>query len=146
MCMLTAVYGKTTTIGRRSLWNDLVQLHTSSVTGPWMVFGDFNCVLGAHEKRGGRVPNFTSCYEFQNMCTTCNLIDIDTTGLSYTWSNRRTNVRLDRALGNFDWIDSWSSLECSTLTRVASDHCPILITCSMLATKPNPPFGSRVCG
>ncbi|KAK9906168.1 hypothetical protein M0R45_002827 [Rubus argutus] len=140
LCVLTAVYAKTTIMGRCSLWNDLDHLHAYSVNGPWLVFGDFNCVLGAHKKRGGRVPNSTSCYDFQRMCTSCNLIDIDTTCLSYTWTNRRTTVRLDRALGNLDWINTWSVFECRTLTRVASDHCPILITYSKLGAMPKTPF------
>ena len=31
------------------------------------MLGDFNCVLGAHEKRGGILPNVVSCSEFPDM-------------------------------------------------------------------------------
>lgn len=67
-----------------------------------LVFGDFNCILGAHEKRGGGPPSSTSCLDFQQMCNSCDLLDIPTKGLAFTWSNRRTDVRLDRALGNIE--------------------------------------------
>lgn len=105
-CTLSTVYAKNTIVGRRQLWQDLSQIHASSIHGPWVVLGDFNCVFGAHEKRGGNPPNATSCYEFQQMCSSCNLLDVDTKGLSYTWTNRRTYVRLDRALANLGWLEA----------------------------------------
>lgn len=139
-CTLTAVYAKTTIFGRRQLWQELSHIHTSYVNGPWVVFGDFNCVFGAHEKRGGNPPSFTSCYDFQQMCTSCNLLDVVTKGLSYTWTNQRTYVRLDRALANLEWLEAWSFFECHTLTLSASDHCPNLLTCFQTATPFKSPF------
>lgn len=139
-CVLTIVYAKTTISGRRILWNELMDINENFVHGPWLVFGDFNCIFGAHEKRGGNVPSLTSCTEFQQMCTNCGLIDIETKGLSYTWSNGRTTVRLDRSLGNLDWIEAWPLLECRTLTKATSDHCPLLITFSKLLRQARTPF------
>jgi endonuclease/exonuclease/phosphatase (EEP) superfamily protein YafD len=55
-CTLTTVYAKTAIAGRRQLWQDLLAIHSTLVHGPWLVFGDFNCILGAHEKRGGSPP------------------------------------------------------------------------------------------
>ncbi|KAK9943229.1 hypothetical protein M0R45_008844 [Rubus argutus] len=124
----------------RQLWNELGTIHSQYGVGPWVVLGDFNCVLGAHEKRGGGPPIASSCHDFQKMCDNCELIDIPTKGLSFTWSNRRTEVRLDRALANLNWIESWYSLECCTLTRVTSDHCPILLSCSRLLSVAKFPF------
>lgn len=138
--ILTLVYAKTSAAGRRALWQDLVHVHALHVQGPWVVLGDFNCVLGAHEKRGGGPPVASSCRDFQQMCDSCGLIDIPMKGLSFTWSNRRTEVRLDRALSNFDWLESWASMECCTLTKVASDHCPILLSCARLTSIAMTPF------
>ncbi|XP_024172190.1 uncharacterized protein LOC112178246 [Rosa chinensis] len=98
LCIFTVVYAKTSIVGRRALWNDLREIHSTYVHDPWVVLEDFNCVLGAHEKRGGSPPNLISCLEFQQMCTAYELMDIPTVGLAYTWSNRRTDVRLDRSL------------------------------------------------
>lgn len=52
-CVVTAVYAKTSVVGRRQLWQDLMTICDLHALGPWVVLGDFNCVLGAHEKRGG---------------------------------------------------------------------------------------------
>ena len=66
-CVMTWVYAKTTTSERRRLWEDLLHIKNNFVQGPWIVLGDFNCVLGAHEKRGGILPNVVSCSEFPDM-------------------------------------------------------------------------------
>lgn len=54
-----------------------------------------------------------------------------TKGSQFTWSNRRpgdayTERRLDRAIVNQLWLDSCTSLSCSTLLRQRSDHSPFL--------------------
>ncbi|KAK9907177.1 hypothetical protein M0R45_002183 [Rubus argutus] len=85
-------------------------------------------------------PSVTSCQDFQRMCSDCSLLDVPTSGLSYTWTNRRTFVRLDRALGNLAWFESWQSLKCRTLTMSSSDHCPILVTCDKMVGISKPPF------
>ncbi|XP_061993341.1 uncharacterized protein LOC133711201 [Rosa rugosa] len=139
-CTLTAVYAKTTIAGRRHLWQELNQIHSQHGQGPRLVFGDFNCILGAHEKRGGALPNGTSCLEFSQMCSDCELLDIPTKGLAYTWSNGHTEVKLDRALGNMEWMTSWNSMDCCTLTKATSDHCPILVSCSKLDAISRPHF------
>ena len=40
--------------------------------GPWLVLGDFNADLGAHEKMGGALPNVRSCKDFSLMMQDCN--------------------------------------------------------------------------
>lgn len=51
----TLVYAKCTAAERQSLWFSLCLLH-SQLDGPWLVAGDFNCVLNADEKLGGNHP------------------------------------------------------------------------------------------
>lgn len=85
-CIITCVYAKTTVVARRRLWYDLAYVKSSFVKGPWAVIGDFNSVLGAHEKRGGVLPNANSCSEFQMMSSVCELVHLPTKGLSYTWA------------------------------------------------------------
>ncbi|XP_062028777.1 uncharacterized protein LOC133744735 [Rosa rugosa] len=139
-CTITAVYARTTIQGRRQLWHDLSVIHQNGIQGPWLMLGDFNCVLGAHEKRGGNVPNAIACRDFQQMCTSCGMLDIDTKEVFYTWSNGRTDVRLDRAFGNSDWFEAWAAFECRALTKASSDHHPIMVTCSRLTFIPHAPF------
>ena len=55
---VAAIYAHNLYIERRQLWADLKNLQ-GCFQGPWLFFGDFNAVLGAHEKRGRRPPHVT---------------------------------------------------------------------------------------
>ena len=52
---IAGVYASTSYILRSPLWADLTMLQNTFVA-PWIFVGDFNAVLGAHEKRGRRLP------------------------------------------------------------------------------------------
>ncbi|KAL6190669.1 hypothetical protein ACLB2K_037063 [Fragaria x ananassa] len=137
-CVLTAVYARTSIVERRRLWLDIEDIKCRFVSGPWIVVGDFNVVLGAHEKKGGAPVSRLSCEEFQAMSDICELIHVDTKGAQFTWARRRgvrgnVELRLDRCLVNLHWLDSWDSFTCSTLPRLCSDHNPLLITFSKSA-------------
>ena len=144
-CIITWVYAKTTATERRQLWDDLFRVKNSFVQGPWLVLGDFNCVLGAHEKRGGILPKAVSCSDFQAMSTSCDLFHLPTKGMPFTWTNKRgvgrqVEMRLDRCLINTSWIDVWCNSDCTTLTRTSSDHCPLLVCFSKLVVSRPCPF------
>ncbi|XP_024198251.1 uncharacterized protein LOC112201572 [Rosa chinensis] len=70
-------------------------------------------------------------------CATCGLVDIPTAGLAFTWSNRRTDVRLDRALGNLAWLEAWQAPDFIHLVKAFWDGlqfygCLIFVLCSKL--------------
>ncbi|XP_020596871.1 uncharacterized protein LOC110036703 [Phalaenopsis equestris] len=41
---------------RNKLWNRLIHI-SQQVNSPWLVGGDFNCIISTFEKSGGRTPN-----------------------------------------------------------------------------------------
>jgi endonuclease/exonuclease/phosphatase (EEP) superfamily protein YafD len=60
---IAVVYASTLYITRRKLWLELTNmLHAHP--GPWLFVGDFNSILGAHERLGGRTPLHIACLEF----------------------------------------------------------------------------------
>ncbi|XP_019435946.1 PREDICTED: uncharacterized protein LOC109342412 [Lupinus angustifolius] len=123
---ICAIYAQTNHILRRSLWFHVQKL-IADLPGPWCCIGDFNVVLGAHECRSLRLPARTPCAEFQAFIDHAGLMSLPTSGAQYTWSNRRigsasTEKRLDRALINEDWLNSFNNTTCSTLPRLVSDH------------------------
>jgi ribonuclease HI len=131
-CYIAAVYANTSHVVRRQLWAELSLLFSNFV-GPWSVIGDYNAVLGAHEKYGRCPPNKTSCDEFTNWTNHNQLIHLDTIGNQLTWSNARGGsayaaLRLDRVICNSLWIDSWKTVSCCTLPKNQSDHHPLLFT------------------
>lgn len=126
-----AVYAATSHIMRRDLWNELQALIQGN-HGPWLWIGDFNSILGAHEQRGGGSVSTQSCTEFRELSEGCALTHLPTLGSEFSWINNRsgsslTERRLDGSLCNDGWLDFWCSTTCTSLTRINSDHHPLLI-------------------
>jgi hypothetical protein len=51
-------------------------------------------------------------------------------GGRYAWTNKQANAimsKLDRVLVSFDWDLKYPFTTCESLTRVGSDHCPIVV-------------------
>jgi len=85
---IAAIYASTFYIRRRELWLDLTSLIHAN-PGPWLFVGDFNSILGAHEKLGGRIPLNIACTEFISWTNNNSLIHMATNGAHYTWTNNR---------------------------------------------------------
>ncbi|XP_062014240.1 uncharacterized protein LOC133730715 [Rosa rugosa] len=129
---LIFVYAATTSVARRPLWSAIEQIKTS-FSGPLLLVGDFNAILGAHEKTGGRLPTRVSCDDFQHMVDVCHLTQIDLKGSPFTWTNGRgvsshIEMLLGRCFCSIPWLDYWPMTSCSTLVRHSSDHNPLLIS------------------
>jgi hypothetical protein len=127
----TAVYASTYYLSRRSLWTNITSIQTQHPI-PWCCIGDFNTILGAQEHKGSTTPARTPMLDFQDWSNSNNLLHLPTQRAFYTWSNGRrgrhaTLKRLDRAICNIDWINACSTVKVSTLTKLRSDHFPILL-------------------
>ncbi|XP_019435956.1 PREDICTED: uncharacterized protein LOC109342425 [Lupinus angustifolius] len=73
------------------------------------------------------------------------LISLPTTGAQFTWSNRRignasTEKRLDKAMINDDWVNDFTHFVCCTMSRVSSDHFPLLFSSYNLVQTPKSSF------
>jgi hypothetical protein len=141
---IAAIYASTYYVKRRQLWADLTHLQ-GCFQGPWLYMGDFNAILGAHEKRGRRPPPPLSCEDFLNWTNANILNHLPTLGSFYTWTNGRFGnenvaLRLDRAVCNEAWINFWRNSTCSALIRHQSDHNPILLSLIYSTVKHASPF------
>lgn len=122
---LVAVYASPNPGVRKSLWNSLSNL---AITRPWVIIGDFNCVLSSEE----RSPEGRTSSSFINWVEQMNLIDLGFEGPRFTWhhgvsmENRRP-ARLDRSLCDTGWRSLFPSAHVKHLIHSHSDHCPILL-------------------
>ncbi|XP_026443244.1 uncharacterized protein LOC113343176 [Papaver somniferum] len=81
--------GYSSHVTRRSLWQQLV----SSGDGiPWLVIGDFNCILRLDEKKGGREPRTSAINEISDWLDDNNLFEADALGSKFTWTNRQSGM------------------------------------------------------
>ncbi|KAK2661124.1 hypothetical protein Ddye_007657 [Dipteronia dyeriana] len=127
---ISFIYASVNYITRRSLWSSLIDIAGSEI--PWLVLGDFNSILGAHETTGNISTIF--CDDFRVALTVCDLVDIETKRVFHTQigRGRRGMVlsRLDRVVCSHSFLTSWSQITCVTLPRSHSDHHRLLVSCS----------------
>lgn len=97
-----------------------------------MIIGDFNAIVGSHEKRGGPPPPNISCDEFVAFIDSCDFIHMDIVGAKFKWTNKRkgrsrADIRLDRAICHAAWYTIWTDTTCRTLVREFSGHHLLLL-------------------
>lgn len=75
---------------------------------PWLCFSDFNEILYSNKKTGGLDRNANVIAEFSDAVKECKLIDLESRGHPFTWSNRQLGPycieeKLDRFFYNQEW-------------------------------------------
>jgi exonuclease III len=126
------IYTPHTSQRREMFWSILSSLG-NSYGGAWLLLGDFNSILSAAEKSGGREFGSASYGNFVDFVHSYALVDLGFVRNKYTWSNHRTrrdNIRerLDRGLANQNWVHLFPNALVNHLTATHSDHCPILVS------------------
>ncbi|XP_073000165.1 uncharacterized protein [Typha latifolia] len=135
----TMVYASTHIEAQQELWEEL--MHMATINTPWAIIGDFNAFLSPQEKRcSGEVTMGPKCKAFAKFVDDVGLCDLGYEGIPYTWCNnqkgdRRMWIRLDRALGNTEWVSEHPVCKVQHLDRGASDHAPILLSVPLATTK-----------
>ncbi|KAI0497209.1 hypothetical protein KFK09_020431 [Dendrobium nobile] len=136
---VAAVYSNKECSKRRELWDKLV-IH-SSVEDPMVIAGDFNCLTSREDKKGGRRFKFTQgSKEMESFFTNNDFHEVNFIGPRFTWCNNKIGgarilERLDRCFLNSNSLNLSSNLVLKHLVRIASDHCPIIL--SILLLKPS---------
>ncbi|XP_074305465.1 uncharacterized protein LOC141640656 [Silene latifolia] len=124
------IYAFNDTVDRKPLWSTLCTL-SDSINTPWVLCGDFNCVLNPTETLGG-ITTLEEMDDFQSCVDYCHLMDSPATGSFYTWNKKQdlaTGVysRLDRVLVNQKWlverVDSYAQFH----NEGYFDHSPCII-------------------
>ncbi|XP_016173926.1 uncharacterized protein LOC107616488 [Arachis ipaensis] len=100
----------------------------------WLLLGDFNEIACPSEKKGGGRTDTQACRKFANWINNCSLIYLGHVGTKYTWrgpkweGQERVFKRPDRALANAPWRTSYPEARVDVLTRIQSDHHPIMVS------------------
>jgi hypothetical protein len=128
----TAFYGHPNASKRGEAWNLLKHLKNFQPQ-PWMCAGDFNEILTASEKVGGRRRAHGLMEAFRATLLECELSDLEACGPYYTWHNGRegedfTQERLDRAVASKDWRELYQGAKVVVEATLTSDHAPLFIT------------------
>jgi endonuclease/exonuclease/phosphatase (EEP) superfamily protein YafD len=101
----------------------------SSTEDPFLIGGDFNMIRFPWEKSSDITSN-TWMDNFNNFIRDNGVKEMHGKGSKFTWSNKQENPvmsMLDRVLMSLSWEKFYKRSSCETLTRVGSDHCPLLV-------------------
>ncbi|XP_059306203.1 uncharacterized protein LOC132057591 [Lycium ferocissimum] len=101
---------------------------------PWIVGGDFNVILSEEAKQRGLPVLQQETVDFSQFIRNCGLAELKFSGSKFTWWNGRIEgdcifKRLDRVLGNQEFLQFLPSSEVFHLIRDGSDHAPLHVVC-----------------
>ncbi|XP_074315509.1 uncharacterized protein LOC141651707 [Silene latifolia] len=141
---MTMVYGFNRSHERVSLWGSLLHC-AATVTGPWIVCGDFNNVIEVNERIGGAAVSGSEMAPMREMMEQCQLTELKTVGSFYTWTNKheigsKVYSRLDRVLLNEEWLNVFTDSFANFLPEGLYDHCPCLISNYAMGVRKKAPF------
>ena len=117
------------------------ELHTvvDDWDGPTLVGGDFNLIRNIADKNNENI-NFHWVDAFNNWVNTWGLVELKLPNRSFTWTNNQdhpTMAVLDRVFASTDLEAHFPRLNIKSLSRLGSDHVPILVDFGV-QTEPRP--------
>ena len=127
------IYGHNTGHERRELWTILNHISSSNQSSNYIALGDFNVTLCPDEVSEADYVWNNDIKEFKTIVDKCCLVDLRYSGEQFTWTNGRfgredfTARKLDRALVNQAWLDSFSESFTHFPAPGISDHSPIIV-------------------
>jgi exonuclease III len=129
---ITNVYGPHNNQDKDIFLQRLELIKTLAATPNWILGGDFNMILTLEEKTGGTKKLEQDSGKFRTLIDNLNLVDIENSNGTFTWSNRRSGnqhvaCRLDRFLVTEEILEAGSCLESLILPKAGSDHWPIAL-------------------
>nr|XP_020149437.1 uncharacterized protein LOC109734646 [Aegilops tauschii subsp. strangulata] len=104
----------------------------SAASLPVVVGGDFNLLRFAEDKSNDHV-NYACMQMFNDCIADLGLHEIDRIGARFTWTNRQaspTQSVLDRVLVSPKWDLRCPLASLRAITRIGSDHVPLLLSSS----------------
>jgi exonuclease III len=122
---ITAVYGPQGDAEKLQFLGELRWVRLS-VLDKWLVLGDFNMILQAADKSNANL-NRRLMGAFRDLVRDLQLKELNLRGRKFTWSNDRTQTRIDRAFCTADWDLMLPNVHLQALSSRISDHSPLLI-------------------
>ncbi|KAJ9541740.1 hypothetical protein OSB04_028246 [Centaurea solstitialis] len=129
---LSVVYGDNRGLNRRMLWSGLRKFKAIMGAKPWVIAGDFNCLLFPHDALGGVSRRNSDMDDFALCLEDIEVFDLRFTGIHHTWCQKPQSEgglkrKLDRILANTDFTSTFEDASSRFLPRGLSDHSPGLL-------------------
>nr|GEV72663.1 hypothetical protein [Tanacetum cinerariifolium] len=119
-----------------------LKLHKRVVSRlPWVLLGDFNVALNMEYICMGSSSMNSAMCDFKDYVRSIEVMDIHSTGLHFTWNQKprgRNGVlkKLDRIMGNLDFIDTYQGAYAIFQPYRISNHSPSVTQKMKIMKKP----------
>lgn len=128
---------------REALWEELRSM-ALKIDGPWVVCGDFNCVLNCDERVGAPVRQWEMA-SMRECMGICRLQDMCSSGNMFTWSNKqeggaRVFSKIDRVMVNNKREEVYATASAAFLNEGEFDHTPCIISFNDRSLRSKKPF------
>ncbi|KAJ9564711.1 hypothetical protein OSB04_000677 [Centaurea solstitialis] len=140
--LVSVVYGDNRGVYRRQLWSGLRKFKAIMGSKPWVVMGDFNCLLFPHDALGGISRRNSDMDDFALCLEDIEVFDVRFTGVHHTWCQKPNSEgglkrKLDRILANTEFTSLFEDAASRFLPRGLSDHSSGLLsfTCGVRTRK-----------
>ncbi|KAJ8420807.1 hypothetical protein Cgig2_019766 [Carnegiea gigantea] len=120
------VYGMNHEHPRQQMWEELKAL-SQQMTETSCILGDFNAILHKEDRRGGNAIQDIELKEMTDLLEYSELQEMRWNGAYFSWTNKTTWSRIDRALINLHWYETFDFTQNQYLTNGLSVHTPMLI-------------------
>ncbi|GJS26094.1 hypothetical protein Tco_0486714 [Tanacetum coccineum] len=126
------IYASSNPVTRRILWADL-EMHKLVTRGfPWTLIGDFNVALNLEDYSSGSSNLDSAISDFKDCVYNIEVLDINSSGLHFTWNQKPKGSggllkKLDRIMGNTDFIDAFLGSYALFQPYRVSDHSPTFL-------------------
>ncbi|XP_074358334.1 uncharacterized protein LOC141697724 [Apium graveolens] len=128
---LSCYYGHPERTKRRESWHLIRNLANISPL-PWCIWGDFNDMMHASEKKGKHSHPQSLLDGFHNVIEECSLSELNLSGGKFTWEKSRgssnwVREKLDRGYATMSWCNKFLMYNLKILHASVSDHEPIML-------------------
>ncbi|GJS50338.1 RNA-directed DNA polymerase, eukaryota, reverse transcriptase zinc-binding domain protein [Tanacetum coccineum] len=134
---------------KKDLWRDLEIYRRIVRNEAWFLSGDINVSLAPNEHSMGGSTMSSDMKDFNCCVNSIEMEDVNSSGLFFTWTKNLQKVKkggqasilkkLDRIMGNEDFLSRFNQAYALFLPYIISDHCPtvlILPKCVKAKRKP----------
>jgi hypothetical protein len=93
-----------------------------------MLLGDFKSILSQDDKHNGDLISNYETSDFREFCSDLGLVDLNSTGCYFTWTNGIVWTKIDRVMVNTHWflLQQMTHVHFGT-PRAFSDHSPATV-------------------
>ncbi|XP_070038226.1 uncharacterized protein LOC142167392 [Nicotiana tabacum] len=102
--------------------------------------GDYNTIRSGEDRPIGNLVQEMEIRDFNNFIADTGLVEMKTSGRSFTWTNGHTYSKIDRVLVNAEWMLTMPHLEVWVMNPSCFDHSPLRITLEDVEDKAPKPF------